>query len=132
MTEQSLSLRLRTLIKRFAVPLAVFWTLSILTVLLIPGKHLPSSGVGFDKVAHFVIFSGFSGLWMVALGDKLRGAAFYVFVLGISYGIATEIAQELLPGGRHGDLWDATANTAGILIGIFAFVIWRRIHPKQD
>ncbi|MFT5141833.1 MAG: VanZ family protein [Rhodothermales bacterium] len=124
--------RIRAFIKRWALPFAILWTLGTLSVLLLPGEFVPESSItDFDKLAHFILFGGFAGLWMVALGDHLPRATLYVIVLGMAYGIITEIGQELAEGGRQGDPWDAVADTVGILAGVLAFRVWRRIHPSD-
>ncbi|MBO6574192.1 MAG: VanZ family protein [Rhodothermales bacterium] len=125
--------RIRAFIKQWAVPFAVVWTLATLAALFVPGDQLPSTGLlEFDKLAHFVLFAGFAGLWMVALGDTLPKAWLYVIVLGVTYGVLTELAQEFVPGGRTGDPLDALADALGILAGTGAFVLWRRFNPPSD
>ncbi len=111
--------------------MAVLWTLGILSAVFIPGSYIPQSELmSFDKVIHFVLFGGFAGLWMIALGDHLPRAALYIIVLGVGYGILTEVGQTLMDGGRHGDPLDAVADTAGVLVGTGAFLLWRRFNPE--
>ncbi len=105
--------------------LAPAWSLAILVSLLLPGSYLPGSGWSYDKLAHFLLFAGFSGLWMVALGDRISRAYVYVIVLGIAFGMLTELGQELTPGGRHGDLLDATADGVGVIIGVLSYRVWK-------
>ncbi|NNE69831.1 MAG: VanZ family protein [Rhodothermales bacterium] len=81
---------------------------------------------------HFVLFGAFAGLWMVALGDSLRRAGLYILVLGLGYGILTEVAQTLMDGGRQGDPMDALANAVGVLAGVGAFKLWRHYHPEPQ
>ena len=127
------SARLRAVIKRWALPLAILWTLALLSALFLPASALPSSGLlEADKLVHLVLFAGFAGLWMVALGDTLRGAAIYILVLGVSYGVLTELGQQWLSSGRKADPWDAVADTIGVIVGIVAFRIWRRVHPAAE
>lgn len=111
----------------------MFWTLGILSALFLPGSYIPDSELfSFDKVIHFLLFGGFAGLWMVALGDSLDRAAVYIVVLGLGYGILTEVGQSLLDGGREGDPLDAVANAVGVLSGVGAFLLWRKLHPEPQ
>ena len=124
--------RLRAVIKKWAVPLAVVWTLATLAGLFLPGSHLPDSSLlQADKAVHFAIFAFFGGFWMIALGDTLPRATLYILTLGLAYGILTEVGQSLLTGGREGDPLDALANAAGLATGVLAFRIWRMLHPIQ-
>ncbi|MFT4604581.1 MAG: VanZ family protein [Rhodothermales bacterium] len=113
--------------------MAVLWTLGILSAVFLPGSYIPEYELSsLDKVAHFVLFGGFAGLWMLALGDNLPRAALYIIVLGVSYGILTEVGQTLMDGGRHGDPLDAVADGVGVLVGVGAFLLWRRLHPEPS
>jgi VanZ family protein len=68
---------------------------------------------------------------MIALSDTTRRASLYVFLLGLTYGIATEVGQALTDGGRQGDVFDAVANTLGVLTGVLAYLAWRRLTPND-
>jgi VanZ family protein len=105
--------------------LAVAWTLATLASLFLPGGYLPTSGWSYDKVAHFMLFGGLSGLWMIALGDRVPHAYLYVIVFSLAYGAFTEIGQELTSGGRHGDPLDALADAIGVISGVLAFRLWK-------
>lgn len=111
--------------------LAILWTLIILAGLLAPGDYFPSGAFSFDKLIHFALFAGFAGLWMIALSGTLPRASLYVFLLGLAYGILTEVGQAMTDGGRSGDPYDALANTLGVLTGVAAYLAWRRLTPDD-
>ena len=103
----------------------------MLAGLFLPGSYLPSDAFDFDKVIHFAIFAGFAGLWMIALSGTTQRASLYVFLLGLSFGIMTEVGQSMAAGGRHGDPFDALADTLGVLVGVVAYLAWRSLTPND-
>ena len=124
--------RFRAFIKRWALPFAVEWTLATLSALFVPGDYIPDSSLlEADKLVHFLLFAGFAGFWMIALDGKLPRAWVYVLILGIAYGVLTEVAQQFMEGGRQGDPLDAVADSLGVIAGVGAFRLWRHFHPRR-
>lgn len=98
---------------------AVGWTLLILALCTIPGRELPDVNLfSGDKIGHFGIFAGFGWLWMRAYPPTKRSRRFkQVLVAGLAYAVLTEVYQGLMPFGREADVWDAVANSVGLLAG---------------
>lgn len=98
---------------------ATAWTLLILVLCTIPGRDLPDIQiVSADKIGHIGIFAVFGWLWMrTSPPSELDRHFKYVLLLGVAYAVLTEVYQGLLPFGRVPDVWDALANTAGLVIG---------------
>jgi VanZ family protein len=96
--------------------LALGWALIVAAVIvcLIPAKELPSTGLS-DKWEHFVCYavltSFFAGLY--------PRSSYWKIVLGfVGMGIAIEFAQGAMNLGRQADVYDAVANSIGVLIGL--------------
>ncbi len=76
-----------------------------------------------DKYLHFIAYFGLSTLWYFALRDRIQKKVFNFFVslALILYGIILEVLQSGLTTYRTGDLYDALANTTGVLVGLVLF-----------
>jgi hypothetical protein len=93
----------------------ILWTLLILVACSWPGKSIPDAPVtGFDKVVHIGLFAGWITLWLLAYPHKAN----LLVALGIAYGLALEVYQQLLPFDRTFDWLDAIADAAGVIIGL--------------
>ncbi|MEM1095245.1 MAG: VanZ family protein [Bacteroidota bacterium] len=111
---------------RYAKPLAGLWTLGILAACSIPGTSLPSVSLWeFDKAVHFVLFFGFGALGLWAY-PKRTG---WVLLAGLAYAVGTEFYQGLLPWPRTPDLYDAVANSIGLLAGV---AVMHRMNRKTS
>ena len=114
--------------------LAGLWTLGIVVALSLPPSSFGGAqpAVGVDKVVHFVLFAGFSGLWMRGLcpstdgtGARYGRRAGALLVVGMLFAAGSEIYQDLLPIRRAGDPYDVLANGAGLLAGLLFYgVLW--------
>ncbi len=118
--------------------------IGILILTLLPGfcfsRINPHPQWGLDKVAHALMFLvfGFVTLW----GYRKSFASFpqkrkkrivlTVALIGIVFGIVTEILQQTFANGRHGDIIDGIADTIGTLIGIGIFVIFQEKRNKNQ
>lgn len=111
--------------------LAIGWTLVILGLCSIPGRSLPGVSLfEFDKVAHFGIFFVFAVFWMWALRMSLQKRILAVMASGIAYAVLTEIYQGLLPFERTPDVYDALANSLGLMVGVASYSYWERRHKR--
>lgn len=111
----------------WSLVVAFGWTLFILILTSVPGSDLPRTDlVSADKAGHFLLFAGFGYLWMHSLPLDVTPRFRLVLFAGLAFGVLTEIAQGVLPFGRHPDKWDAAANAAGVLIGagLMRYRLW--------
>lgn len=109
---------------------AVFWTLVILVACSLPGQDIPDISLfEYDKLAHFVMFAAFGWVWMYALRMPVRPRILWVLAGGIAYAFLTEVYQGLLPFERQPDLYDALANTGGLLTSVSLY--WSILLRKQ-
>lgn len=101
--------------------LAIGWTLSVLIASFIPGKLVePVVFEWTDKIAHFVLFAGFAGFWLLTASRKRTGM---VLGLGLILALLTEAGQYLLPIGRSAEWLDLLADGIGLLAG-YLFDRW--------
>lgn len=114
--------------KKRTLALAVLWTLLILVACLIPGRDVPSVSFPLaDKWIHFIIFGGFSFLWLCTFryADARKGG--YIFLLSALLGYAVELLQGSgITEGRSYDLYDLVADSIGGALGIVTFFVLRK------
>ncbi len=119
---------MRNLIKKISKRnyrlLAVGYTLWLTVISLTPldGLDLPSFSYA-DKIVHFFLYFFLMLLWLLAY-PKWRHERVFFIILVILWGVAIEFIQEYFVPTRSGDVFDAIANTAGALTGLWVFYSW--------
>ena len=106
---------------RYALP-ALFWTILITVLCLMPGKDLPSvSIVNFDKFVHISFFGMHNLLYLRwgVFGDGIKLSPIKITISTIIYGGLIEILQGTFYTDRHADLMDFIANSVGALIALY-------------
>jgi len=100
--------------------------LAILSLSAVPKLNLGLGIKAGDKYLHFIAYFGLSLMWYFALKDRINQKIFKFFVplALIFYGIILEGLQSGLTTYRTGDIYDALANTAGVIV---ALVLFRKI-----
>lgn len=94
--------------------IAILWTLVILWSCTWPGKDLPSPPFPhFDKLVHSGLFVIWTILWLLTYPSKST----LIILMGVTYGVAIEFYQQILPFDRTFDWWDAVADSVGVLLG---------------
>ena len=116
---------IKKLLERNALFVAIAATiiLAVLSLSAVPKLNLSLGIKAGDKYLHFIAYFGLSILWYFALRDKINEKVFKIVVpLGlILYGIILEGLQSGLTTYRTGDVYDAMANAAGVLVGMILF-----------
>ncbi len=116
---------IKKLLERSALVLAVAATLilGIMSLVHMPRINLELGIKSGDKYLHFTAYLGLSFLWYFALKDRIKEKSFKFFVplALILYGIVLEGLQSELTTYRTGDMYDAIANTAGVIVGLILF-----------
>ncbi len=116
---------IKKLLERNALIIAIVATvfLAILSLSAVPKLNLGLGIKAGDKYLHFIAYFGLSLMWYFALKDRLNQKIFKIFVpLGlIFYGIILEGLQSGLTTYRTGDIYDAIANTAGVIVALILF-----------
>jgi VanZ family protein len=103
--------------KRAIITVLLFFiTLIILYLTLIPAEQLGDSTLfDYDKLGHFMLFFSWTfvfGLYMFS-ARNFKTKLFFIFVAGSLFGILIEVAQEIMPYGRQGNVDDAIVDIAG-------------------
>ena len=110
---------IKNLLERNALWLAVLATLgvAILSLGAVPKLNIGLDLKSSDKYLHFIAYFSLCLLWFFALKDRLHRYIFRILIpLGlILYGIILEGMQGGLTTYRTADVYDAVANTAGVL-----------------
>lgn len=116
---------IKKLLERNALIIAIVATvfLAILSLSAVPKLNLGLGIKAGDKYLHFIAYFGLSLMWYFALKDRINQKIFKIFVpLGlIFYGIILEGLQSGLTTYRTGDVYDAIANTAGVIVALILF-----------
>jgi len=110
---------IKNLLERNALWLAVLATLgvAILSLGAVPKLNIGLDLKSSDKYLHFIAYFSLCLLWFFALKDRLHRYIFRILIpLGlILYGIILEGMQGGRTTYRTADIYDAVANTAGVL-----------------
>jgi len=116
---------IKSLLERNALWLAILATLgvAILSLGAVPKLNIGLDLKSSDKYLHFIAYFTLCLLWYFALKDRLHRYVFRILIpVGlILYGIILEGLQGGLTTYRTADIYDAVANTAGVLVGMFLF-----------
>lgn len=113
-------------IKIFWKPLV--WLALICYGLLIPADELPKEPFlqipHFDKLAHAIMFFGFSLLLFRPL--KKINVKYYLLApaTAVFFGVILETSQQMLSQTRSSDIYDFTANLTGIVLSVFFYTFF--------
>ncbi|MCF7559256.1 VanZ family protein [Sabulilitoribacter multivorans] len=115
------------MLKKFALIIAIFYSLVLAFVSLIKLNNLPDVGVSFgDKIFHFLAYFVLTFLWFNTFINtykfKNRRAIIFSIVISVVFGIIIEVLQETITVSRALDIYDVLANTIGVLIA--SLVLW--------
>lgn len=120
--------------KRRVLICSLLWTVMILIACLIPGNEVPDVHIPLiDKWVHFIIFGGFTFLWLCFLKQATAKNGLWMLALALILGYAVELLQGSgITTGRSYDLYDVLADGIGGLLGTIVFFAWRRaaLNPK--
>lgn len=100
------------------------WLLAVFVLCVLPLSGLPAPWSFSDKIVHALMYA----VPTFALTCFARMTRYWLLYL-LAFGIGIELVQSLLPY-RSGDVWDAVANSCGVLLGWLAargcVWLWRR------
>lgn len=116
--------------KKLAVWIAIIWTALILIACLIPGREIPNVHIPLmDKYVHFIIFAGFSFLWLCTRSKPRIATGFWIFIASVALGYLVELLQGSgITYGRSYEEADVLADAIGGLIGVLLFFLFKRLR----
>jgi len=89
---------------------------------------------GWDKMVHFCMYGGLSGvIWLEFLWKhrkkqtKIKYAVIGVILIPILFGGILELCQQYFTRSRSGDWMDFLANTGGVITA--TFIAWFILRP---
>ena len=107
---------------------ALAWTVFLFWGLVAPAETVRQFPLKiWDKAAHFLLFFPFGILWLAALSPRpLYGLG--IVAAGLLVGGLTEVLQNRMTNGRHGDLWDFMADALAVAVawGLYCFAVFLR------
>lgn len=114
--------------KKIAVIIASIFTAIILILCLWPSEAMKKVNAPLsDKWAHFIVFAGFSFLWLSTFRRPRIRQYLIVILSGFLFGYMIELLQLSLTFlGRSYEFMDFIADGLGTLIGSAVFFIFYR------
>lgn len=113
---------------KYAMLMAVAWTLIIFGLCCMPGQYIPTTSwlelLSFDKFVHAFIFCVMAFLWFIVLVKLNRVSTLsisFVLLTCIVYGGMLEIMQATLFTNRSADWFDFIANSVGVFVSLWLF-----------
>lgn len=124
------------MLKKYALIIAVLYSLALAAVSLVKINNLPNAGISHaDKIFHFSVYSVLTLLWVNTFFFKFKHkkikAIWYAALFSIIFGIIIEVLQGSVTASRHTDIYDAIANTLGVLIMVLILLINKKTHIKN-
>lgn len=121
--------------ERRAVVPTILFAILLLILSIIPGDMTGTPGgfyfEGMDKVMHALMYGVFSllvtNVYLAFYKIKFWPLLLLVFITWF-YSILMEILQLYLVETRSGELLDAIANLAGIVVGTLVFVGYKKLR----
>lgn len=118
------------------VPIVLLaWTFMVGYLTLSPSDFLPESTLlGYDKLGHFGMFGGWTGLiglYVVFYQNNSKTSLWMVWGAGIAFSLLIELAQWGLPIGRSAEWADMVANAIGCSAATGIIMLLRRSGLKK-
>lgn len=126
--------KLLLVLRKWALPLLVVYTLTLTCASLLSMSGMPSLGIEFeDKIFHLLAYFLFTLLMFNYFSKiKIKHALLISVVIAIAYGIIIEILQYTLTTWRTFDVYDALANSLGAIIASIILSIMNKGIVKID
>lgn len=118
------------MLKKYALFIAVIYTVALAFLSLIKLGELPDLGTSFaDKIYHFIAYFVLPILWFNSFFNRLKFTKTKAIVCAglVSFviGVIIEFLQGTLTDSRVSDIYDVGANTIGIIVAVIVLVIYK-------
>lgn len=118
------------------VPLVLLaWTAMVVYLTLSPSDFLPETSLlGYDKLGHFGMFGGWTGLIGLLVVFYMRresSSLWPIWAAGMLFSLAIELAQWGLPLGRSAEWADMVANALGCTVATGIIMLLRGSRLKK-
>ncbi len=119
--------------------LTIVYTIALTVGSLVKPVEIDVSVSHFDKILHTGAYGGLAFLWLSVyqlyscrkrIFWSTIGKYILIMVLITIFGILIELLQGGTTDYRTADIWDALANTTGVLLGTIIFVIFFKKFMK--
>ena len=101
------------------------YALLIVALSSIPGKNFPSAPIfSQDKMIHLLEYAGFA--FLLAWSRPAVASLWHVAIFASLFGAADEFYQSWVPG-RDSSVMDWLADSVGVIIGVSALQLWKRM-----
>ncbi|MEN2284392.1 VanZ family protein [Algoriphagus sp. SE2] len=95
-------------------------SIAIIMILVWTPSEMESSGLYFDKVAHFLMFFGLSVNACFKFKNPVKLVEAMIWI--ILFALLTEFIQKFVPG-RDMDIYDGIADTVGVIAGYYFYKV---------
>lgn len=113
------------------IAIALLYVGCVAALSLLPMNDLPHIHEfrGFDKIVHFCMYFGLSGLLAWAGKTELRYARLFLIIAStVGWGLFMEVMQLEMHLGRSFSWFDMIANISGVFSGILSYMILVRLY----
>lgn len=104
--------------KHFVYLLVIYATLMVIVHLLRGARFPIDNIIGMDKFLHFTEYVIFAFLFINAIKAPNLAKIFLIVIIGTTFGALIEFLQCYV-AGRYASVYDAIANTVGLITGSF-------------
>jgi VanZ family protein len=123
-------------LKRYSLFIAIIYSIALTILSLITISGIPDIGISFgDKIFHFLAYYILTLVWFYALFTKFNfkknKAILYAAIFSMIFGIVIELLQGSITTSRHSDVYDAIANTLGVVIAVLVLFLNNKIQVKN-
>lgn len=124
------------MLKKTILLITIAYTVSLTIVSLMRLNNLPDIKISFgDKIFHFIAYAVLTILWsysfLFSFKFKMKKALLSSAILSVVFGIVIELLQGSMTDYRALDVYDALANTLGVLLASLLLWATKSLHIKN-
>lgn len=124
------------MLKKTIFLITIAYTIFLTIVSLMRLNNLPDIKISFgDKIFHFIAYAVLTILWsysfLFSFKFKMKKALLSSAILSVFFGIVIELLQGGMTDYRALDVYDALANTLGVLLALLLLWATKSLHIKK-